>query len=202
MAYVTPAEMRAWVGVSDSDAQLLLDASVAAAQGLIDDWCGQQFDQTTATARTFVPVGLRCLHLPPPSRISTTTSLVIKSDQGGDGTYETTWSTSDYLLEPTAEYVSGTQRPWRTVRAVGSYNFPILPYGKPSVEITAKWGWAAVPAAVKQATLIVATDLFKAKDSAFGVAGFGEFGAVRVGSQINPQARALLAPFVENARIA
>jgi hypothetical protein len=71
-----------------------------------------------------------------------------------------------------------------------------------SVQVTAKWGWPAVPPAVKQAAFIVAADLFKAKDSAFGVAGFGEFGAVRVGSRMNPQAQALLAPFVENARLA
>lgn len=201
MAYVTAAEMRAWVGVSDADSQSLLDAAVTAAQGLIDDWCGQQFDQTTATARTFVPVSWQVLHLPPPSRISTTTSLVVATG-AGDGTFGTTWSTSDYLLEPTAEYVSGVQRPWRTIRAVGNYTFNVIAHSPATVRVTAKWGWAAVPAAVKQATLIVAADLFKAKDSAFGVAGFGEFGAVRVGSRINPQAQALLAPFVENARLA
>jgi len=192
--------MRAWVGVDTPE--LILDASIAAAQGLIDDWCGQQFDQTTATARVFVPSSWCVLHLPPPSRISTTASLVVKSDASGDGTFETTWAATDYQLEPTAEYVSGTQRPWRTVRAVGSYGFPVLPGGEATVQITALWGWAAVPAAVKQATLIVATDLFKAKDAPFGIAGFGEFGAARVGSRINPQAQALLSPYVENARIA
>jgi hypothetical protein len=201
---VTAAEFRSWVGVSVVDAadQALLDAAVTSAGQLIDDWCGQQFDQTAALARLFAPVSWRVLHLPPPSRISTTTSLVVKSDAGGDGTFETTWTATDYQLEPLAEYVSGTQRPWRTVRAVGSQTFPMLPYGTASVQITAKWGWAAVPPAVKQATFIVAADLWKAKDSAFGVAGFGEFGAVRVGSRINPQAQALLAPFVENVRIA
>lgn len=201
MAYVTAAEMRAWVGVSDADSQALLDAAVTAAGQLIDDWCGQQFDQTSATARTFVPVSCHVLHLPPPSRISTTTSLVVATGTG-NGTFGTTWAATDYLLEPTAEYVSGTQRPWRTIRAVGNYTFNVLPRSLATVQVTAKWGWAAVPAAVKQATLIVAADLFKAKDSAFGVAGFGEFGAVRVGSRINPQAQALLAPFVENARLA
>jgi hypothetical protein len=155
-----------------------------------------------ATARTFVPQDWCVLHLPPPSRISSTTSLVVKTDMGGDGTYETTLSATDYLLEPTAEYVSGVQRPWRTVRSLNGARFPVLPYGKATVQITALWGWAAVPAAVKQATFIVAADLWKAKDAAFGVAGFGEFGAVRVGSRINPQAQVLLAPFVENARLA
>src|SRR4051812_23514605 len=104
MAYVTAAEMRAWVGVPDSEAQPLLDAAVTAAGQLVDDWCGQQFNQTTATARVFAPGGWQCLHLPPPSRISTTTSLVVKSDAGGDGTFETTWATTDYQLEPLAEY--------------------------------------------------------------------------------------------------
>jgi hypothetical protein len=204
MAYVTAAEFRGWLGVSVADAteQALLDGAVSAAGGLVDDWCGQQFDQTSATARTFVPQDWCVLHLPPPSRISSTTSLVVKTDMGGDGTYETTLSATDYLLEPTAEYVSGVQRPWRTVRSLNGARFPVLPYGKATVQITALWGWAAVPAAVKQATFIVAADLWKAKDAAFGVAGFGEFGAVRVGSRINPQAQVLLAPFVENARLA
>lgn len=202
MGYVTQEEMRTWLGISDSGEYPLIEAAITSAGGLIDDWCGQQFDQTTAVARVFVPTCPGVLHLPPPSRISTTTGLVVKTGSG-DGTFGTTWASTDYLLEPTADYVSGVQRPWRTLRAVGNYTFNALTYAPATVEITAHWGWAAVPPPVKQATMIVATDLFKAKDAAFGVIGFAEFGgAARVGAQMNPMARALLAPFVENARLA
>jgi hypothetical protein len=46
---------------------------------------------------------------------------------------------------------------------------------------------------VKQAALIAATDLFKLKDAPYGVAGFGEFGAVRI--QDNLRVASLLAPY-------
>jgi hypothetical protein len=62
-----------------------------------------------------------------------------------------------------------------------------------AVQITALWGWSAVPDPVKQATLIIAAEQWKLKDAPFGVAGFGEFGPIRV--RDNPMAASLLARY-------
>jgi hypothetical protein len=48
------------------------------------------------------------------------------------------------------------------------------------VQVTAQWGWAAVPDSVKQATKILAAEIFRLKDAPLGVAGFNDFGPVRV----------------------
>lgn len=60
------------------------------------------------------------------------------------------------------------------------------------VQITARWGWPEVPAAVTQATFIKAARLFQRKDSPQGVAGFGEFGPIRVSTREDPDICQLL----------
>lgn len=202
MGYATPAAMREWVGVPDSAEDALLDAALAAASSWVDDWCGQSFAvASSATARVFQAHNARVLHLPPPSRIPTITDLAVKTDDNEDGVYETTWTiTTDFVLQPDAEYVGATQRPWRTVAAVGGRTFPRSSYGRPLVQITARWGWSATPAPVAQATKILAAQLWKSKDAPFGVAGFGDMGIIRI--RENPTVASLLAPFVEHARLA
>jgi hypothetical protein len=64
-----------------------------------------------------------------------------------------------------------------------------------AVRVTARWGWSAVPTAVKQATILLASRGFKRYDSALGVAGFGDLGAIRV-SRTDPDVTALLEPYV------
>jgi hypothetical protein len=67
------------------------------------------------------------------------------------------------------------------------------------IQITGVFGWPAVPAAVKQASLISAADLFRMKDAPFGVAGFGEFGAVKITA--NPKVMALLQRYISPKRV-
>jgi hypothetical protein len=65
--------------------------------------------------------------------------------------------------------------------------------------VTGVFGWPAVPANVKQAALIAAADLFRLKDAPFGIAGFGEFGVVRV--QANPRVMSLLRRYITGQRV-
>ena len=61
------------------------------------------------------------------------------------------------------------------------------------MHVTARWGWPAIPAPVKQAAFLVSAEQWKLKDAPFGVAGFGEFGAIRV--RLNPMVTTLLGPY-------
>lgn len=202
MGYVSATAMRDWIGVSGAGEDPLLDAAVEAASSWVDDWCGQAFTvASTATARTFQSGGYRTLHLPTPSRIASTSGLVVKTDDDQDGVYETTWTiTTDFVLGPTDGYVGSTARPWRTIQAVGARTFPCSTYGRQLVEVTARWGWTATPEPVVMATRILAAQLWKQKDAPFGVAGFGDLGLIRI--RENPTVASLLAPFVELARLA
>jgi hypothetical protein len=108
--------------------------------------------------------------------------LIVKTDEGDDGTYETTWTIStDFVLEP----LNGRGRdgstgwPYTKVVAVGSRYFPIWSR-RPSVQVTAKWGWETTPAPVVDAVLLVAAESWKLKEAPLGVTGFGDFGVVRV----------------------
>jgi hypothetical protein len=69
------------------------------------------------------------------------------------------------------------------------------------VTVTGVFGWPAVPAAVKQACRLQVARVFKRADSPLGVAGFGEFGVVRV-TQLDPDVKALLEPYRRHAGFA
>ena len=189
--YATTAELKARMDIADTDDDTRLDDALAAASREIETWCRRQFnDAGTPSARLYQPRTCDRLIV---DDFSTTTGLVISTDPGGDGTYETTWTASDYLLEPLNGIVSGqTGWPYWRIRAAGSYTFPTGAV-RPAVQVTARWGWTAVPAPVKEACLISAAEAFKLGDAPFGVAGFGEFGSVRV--RMNSRAQSLLAPY-------
>ncbi len=189
--YATRTELKGRLGITDTNDDTRLDEALAAASRGIEDFTGRQFNQTTtASARVYYP---DTCHLVRVHDLHTTTDLTVATDEGDDGTYETTWSTSDYQLEPLNGIEDGqTGWPYRKVRAVESRYFPTRSRRAP-VQVTAKWGWAAVPAPVKETCLIVAEEIFGLKDAKYGIAGFGDFGVVRI--RENPRTARMLNPY-------
>jgi hypothetical protein len=114
----------------------------------------------------------------------------VKQDDSNDGTYSTTLTlTTDYILE-------GNSAPYNVIRSVSS-PFPRYTSERPTVQVTAKWGYAStVPSPVQQAALLLGARIFQRKSSPLGVmAGMvNEFGPVRV-SRIDFDVRALLAGY-------
>lgn len=199
--YVTLAEARQWVGVSDSAEDDTLTQAVAAAQRSVDSWCGRRFDVTTSSTRTVHARDRRRLRLPAGHDISSTSGLVVATDDNDDGTAETTWTIgTDFVVDPHDGVGPNGATGWPIVAldAVGTRLWPIL--ARPSVAITATWGWAAIPDDVKHACLLVVADLWKLKDTAFGVAGYGDYGPVRVGQ--NRRAAELLDRYRHGASMA
>lgn len=173
---------------------------LATASRWIEKHCNRKFSlDTNATARTFEPQSLYHLDLRsiPYADIGSTSGFTIKSDAGGDGAFETTWLTTDYELTPYNAAVDGPEpRPWTGIRAVGAQTFPLLVAAVltrfDKVQVTAKWGWPAVPSAVQHACLMQAARLFSRTKSPDGVAGFGDSVALRVSNQIDPDVAAML----------
>ncbi|HEX6968106.1 MAG TPA: hypothetical protein VF174_04730 [Micromonosporaceae bacterium] len=192
--YATRDELKARMDITDTADDDRLDDALAAASREIEAWCDRQFNKATvASARVFRPLSRWTVLV---DDFHTTTDLVVATDTGDDGTYATTWTAADYELEPVNGVVSGQSGwPYYRIRAVGSHEFP-CGRRRHTVRVTAQWGWAAVPGPVKEACLIVAEELFKLGDAPFGVAGFGEFGPVRV--RMNSRAQSLLAPYRRN----
>lgn len=200
--YTTLDDVNVRLGGSISGDHIeLAEAAITEACRAIDVWCGQVFyDSGSATARTFSVRDACRLDTPP---FSTTTGLVVKTDDDDDGTYETTWTSTDYeAIVYDESYTLASSAPYVALRAVGSRSFPTTTSRLRVVQVTARWGWSAVPSNVAAASKILAVDLFKRKDVSHGVtANVSEFGPVRVGRDAFAQVSFLLAPLrrVEHA---
>ena len=61
------------------------------------------------------------------------------------------------------------------------------------LQVTAKWGWAAVPSVVTEACRILSTDLWKRKHAPFGIqTATVEFGGLRIGRDLVANVRSLV----------
>lgn len=193
--YCTLADLQSWNTATQTGHVAMLETAIEASSRWIDQFCQRHFWQASATARTFPsPTDLRTLRI---DDLAAITSL--KTDEAGDGTFETTWSATDYELLPLNPAASPEARPWTTVRSTGRcFPTPTCTGRVARVEITGTWGWPAVPVDVKQACLMLAARVFIRKESPVGVAGFGEFGAIRV-RNADPDVMALVEPYRRQA---
>jgi hypothetical protein len=178
--------------------------AISTASRAVDAFCGRPFYETgTVQTRVVSPRGMGSwyeIELGEVGDISTSTDLVVATTTNNDGTYPDTWTlNTDFILEPENQISNGVVGwPYERIRAIGNKFFPVRYYGfRQTVQITATWGWPAVPLPVIQATLILAAQFYKLGDAPFGVAGFGDFGVVRV--RDNPMAQALLAPYSKSS---
>ncbi|MEV0151538.1 MULTISPECIES: hypothetical protein [unclassified Nonomuraea] len=190
--YITRDELKSWLKIPLADTldDMELDAALAGATSSIDMATERTFNRDTtaspsATARTFRPM-MRGLALV--DDFYSTAGLIIRTEGGA-----TTWAADDYLLEPRNGVYRGSPGwPYWKVRSLARD----LDVGSYDLEVTALWGWAEVPAGIKQATRLLAADLFKLKDAPLGVAGFGELGLVRV--RENSTVASLIRPYRKN----
>lgn len=197
MAYPIPADLAAYLGIGDSDDDILLASAVSSANRAVDDWCRLfpgAFAPTAADdayARTFLAVDPYCVTIDP---LGATATAVVKVDAGNDGTYETTLTAADLVWEPANAVVDG--KPVTRVRVATGTLFPVSSYGRPQVQITGQWGWPSTPAPVFQACLQVAAETYNRKDAPFGIAGTTEqFGPIRLSADALKAVTSLLQPY-------
>ena len=184
MAYATLAELQDRVTANAANAAVLTGALAAATQA-VDTYTHRNFDlAASATARVFSPTRADRVSV---DDIATETGLIVKVGRAGAFTTTLTLPT-DFWLKPSNALGQGWPYEW--VYTMGS----LVVASYPTVEVTAKWGWPAVPAEVKEATLLMASRLYSRKDFPTGVAGFGDYGVVRVTAADTDVAR-LLDPF-------
>jgi hypothetical protein len=121
--YATLAQVKAQLGipVSDTRRDAELTGIITAVSRLIDTECGTQFYSATETLY-YTPMYSNELLT---DDILSVSSLV--TDQQGDGTYETTWAPTDYVLAPYNARTSSQPRPyWRIECASGGrYSLPV-----------------------------------------------------------------------------
>lgn len=189
--YVTPEELKGRLGISDTVDDFEVRAAVESVSRGIEKVCGErQFFRDTQTRLYAADDFYTC---PIDDLVSVTT---LKTDDDGDGVFETTWATSDYELLPVNPRRAGETWPYTTIHAVGSRSFPLnrSPSGRRHrVQVAGTFGWPAVPSGVSSAARMLAAEQFKTKDAPFGFANVGDM-AVRI--RRNSIAMDLLSPYV------
>jgi len=123
----------------------------------------------------------------------TTTGLVVATDDDGDGVFENVWDPDLWQPEP---HVRINGFPYRRITTTGRIQqFPISGR-RPNVQITAQWGWGAVPKPVIQACKILAVAYMQGLNIASSQDGFG-------GSPVTPAdfAEHLLRPYLPEAEL-
>lgn len=185
--YATLAEIKARLSIPTATTtdDAILEAVVEAASRSIDAATGRVFYATTATKYYTADDG----NLLFVDDLITVTTL--KTDADGDRTYEDTWATTDYDLEP---YNTSPKVQIRLAPNGARY----FPSTRKGVEIAGSWGYNATgsyPDMINEATLIQAARLFKRKDSPFGIIGTPETGVARL-PKLDMDVRQLIQPFV------
>jgi hypothetical protein len=188
--YASLAEVKAALRISDNVDDSLLEMAVESASRLIDGYAGRQFYSSGTAIRYFVALDDFNVEVDDLANGTVT----VTTAQDADGVFDTVWKTSDYQLEPLNGVLDGMAWPYTNIRAVGDYLWPITG-GEALIKIQGTFGWPYIPIAIKQACIIQASRIFKRLDSPLGVAGFGDLGAIRVSSQLDPDVAQLVMPY-------
>lgn len=194
--YTTLAAVAASSHFDDSIDDPKLERAIETASRQIDGWCKRRFYvDTDVSARVYLPFDCYTLYT---DDIATSTGLIVKYDNGDDGTYETTISASNYQLYPLNGVVAGIEGwPYTQIELVEGDRFPSWSK-RPSVQITAKWGWAAVPKAIEQATVIQAQRIYKGLDAPFGIIETPDGIGARMPA-MHAEVRQLIWPYMKHA---
>lgn len=193
--YCSVESLKSRLGITDTSDDHELAGAVRAASEQINGYVGRPFGfgrDAAVTIRTYQADSSRSVRIP--EGISTATGLIVKTDEAATGTFGTTLTVNtDYLLRPENALVDGW--PVDEIWLADNYSFPILSNGRHGVQITARFGWPAVPWAVREACLIASQALFKRKETSTGVVGFDGTGIVVRLAREDPDYAKLLAPF-------
>ena len=186
--YCTLNEVKAALRITDNTDDTLLENAIEGASRRIDGYCGRRFYQQNATLSLYA---IDSYTLPTQDDLYSVTTL--KTDDDGDGSYETTWTAGvDYQVEPLDAVITG--QPIRTITAIGGKTFPLfsLP-ALPSAQIVGVWGWSSIPDDVREACVLLAMRGFARYNAALGVVGFADM-AIQVRA-IDPDVRDFLNPY-------
>jgi hypothetical protein len=186
--YATLTDVKNALRITDAIDDSLLEVAIESASRMIDSYTARTFSNAGTATRNFAATDdLTCI-----IDDAITVITVQSTDEIGD-TY-TTWKETDYQLEPLNSRSDGLFMPYTGIRAVNDYAFPVVDQ-QALVRVTAVWGWPAIPTAIKQATIIQSSRLFKRLDSPLGVLGMGDMGQIRVSRYLDPDVEQLAMPF-------
>jgi len=168
-----------------------LEATIESVSRMIENHTGRRFYATSET-RYYSAINSDEVMV---DDLLTVTTL--KTDDDEDGTFETTWTTSDYHLMPMNAATNGRPYTWIETSGYGSYSFPVNV--KKGVQIVGSFGYCAItslPKPVAEACKLQSIRLFKRKDAPFGVIAGGELQQGMTIPDLDPDVKMLLSAYV------
>jgi hypothetical protein len=194
--YATLAEVKAAARITDNIDDALLELAIESSSRDLDAYTERVFYSTGATAvtRVYIPQDIYLVETDDIISVQT-----LKSDSTGNGTFDITWETTDFQLEPLNGRAGGIDTPFTRIRAVGEYLWPVyearnVNSNQASVQVTGVFGFASIPIAIKQATILASLRAYKRYESPTGVLGFSDMGVVRIG-RLDPDVQRLVDPY-------
>lgn len=183
--YALLADLYKLRGMPSADANGLLQLYLDTAADRIDAYCNTQFTTGTATSEVYSGDGGRVIWLAHRPAIAITTVVVDDS----------TLASSEYELEDYRRLVipEGDYNP-RLRSSAGCW-----PLGTNNIEVTYSYGYAAVPNAVKLATMKLAAFYYR-RDGSGGVKAenLGGRGLTYSDDELPADIRGLLARYIEH----
>lgn len=148
---------RSQIDLDDSVDDDVLADIVESTSRWVDVYCDRHFYQVTE-ARYFSPP--RCGTLALGSFNDLVELDTLKTDPDADGSFGTTWTADEYELVP-LNTTGPEARPYTDIRAITGTWPTVYWTASNLVEVTGTWGWPAVPANVREATLLQAQRTLK-----------------------------------------
>jgi len=176
--YVTASELADFLRIGDNFDDVQLTHAIAAASRAIDSHCHRQFGKVAAAEeRRYTAAWSRQRG-----------RWVVEFDDVQDVTNFNPFVAAGSITVYTREPVNAPQKGKPFTGMVVDPASPVKPSSEAhAVTINADWGWTAVPAAVKEATLLQASRLHSRRDSPYGVAGSPELGSeLRLLARVDP----------------
>lgn len=189
--YCSLSQIKADLGIATADTtdDTILEGIVEAVSREIDGYCGRRFYAATQT-RYFTALCRDRLLVD--DLLSVTT---LKTDADADGTYETTWATTDYRLAPYNAQLESVPEPyWRIeVSPLGNNLFPCHARG---VEIAGSWGFSSTtPDVIERVCLYQAALAYRTSKAVGGASGRGEMATEIRGTGLLRATMMMLAPY-------
>lgn len=198
--YLTLVELKAYLGLDDTNDDAELAIAITAASRAIDRWCNRQFGKTAGAETRYYPAWFdnetgRWTVDVDDLAVTPTVTLV---DTTGNGVADQDITAFD--MGPTNALANGkvhtriTIKPASAVKPAGT--------GRPEVKVTATpFGWPAFPVSVTYAMRVQANRFHNRRNSPYGVAGSPSDGSeMRLLARLDPDVAVSLSDYVRPRR--
>lgn len=186
--YASSAELKDYTRIDDSVDDMEVGLALTASSRAIDRSTNRQFGVVASAEERYYESRWdrrRSLYVVELDDLSSTTGFVVTDPNGDTVAAQVTDGDGGYVLEP--RNALAKSQPWTrfTIPTAASYYL-----------VTGLWGWAAVPDAIKQGTLLQSNRFLWRRQAPGGVAGSPDLGSeVRLLAKVDPDVEVIIGPY-------